>query len=196
MRLLPLLLCVAFTGACGDSSPDGSDTGSHGEDTDSAEDVPACTQGGVVLDIGTGANTYQPLGDGDVIFMVYGPQGGWHVDVGGRISGSTDAVTVDPSVVWVAEDIQLAGLAQETPTQLLAGYDTATCTGSFAGVQAFLKDYFPDSSSQLAKEQFICGLAGESLRIDVTVTDLNTGAATTASRTVTAMPDPATNNCP
>ena len=39
------------------------------------------------LELGTGETEFVPLDDGDEVPLVYGPQGGWHVDATARFGG-------------------------------------------------------------------------------------------------------------
>ena len=47
----------------------------------------ACSPVEPSLTLGTGLTAFQPLEDGDEVALIYGPQGGWHVDVALRTTG-------------------------------------------------------------------------------------------------------------
>lgn len=67
------------------------------------------------LELGTGTGTFRQLADGDELALVYGPQGGWHVDVAIRTVGlDADATLLEyaardeASVVSFPAEMQLA----------------------------------------------------------------------------------------
>lgn len=53
------------------------------------------------IDLGTGTGAFQPLAEGADLALVYGPQGGWHVDVALRTAGLNPDAT---SIAYLAVD--------------------------------------------------------------------------------------------
>lgn len=47
--------------------------------------------GDVKVELGLGQAQFTPVADGDPIELVFGPQGGWHVDLAARVYGADDA---------------------------------------------------------------------------------------------------------
>lgn len=68
------------------------------------------------LEIGTGADRFVPLASGDALELVHGPQGGWHVELAVRITGS------DPEGSILRLQVLDEGgvLVAETPIAILA----------------------------------------------------------------------------
>lgn len=155
--------------------------------TDTPSDGTECGSSVGVLP-GTGAEMYLPLDDLDPVVMVHGPQGGWHVETSGLVSGSTAEVSVLPTIVQKSTGVQLAGVQQEQYIGLV-DYDDEVCDGSFFGVRAFLDDTFGELDAYTNPQDVICGLAGELLTLTVTVMDLNTLQSASASVDVTATLD-------
>lgn len=143
-----------------------------------------CERGPIEIEIGDGLTDFVPLAAGDEVTMVFGPQGGWHVDVAARVTGATADVEVRPTVRRVTDGLQLAG-EQAASLLLLAGHDEETCTGDALGVRAFLDDAAPS----LPYPDFICSLDGSPLEVSVEVSDF-AGRSGDASLEVIARTDP------
>jgi len=181
-RALLMAGIVAATACSGGSGDDTTD--SPGPSTDDGSTIVTTADTGptttgetegcsetVEVDVGVGDFVYAPLEDpSDGVLVVYGSQGGWHIDVAGAVSGTGQEVAVAAPLIRVVEDdIQIAGGNQE-PTYLpLTGYDLASCTGTFAGARAFVDDHLPD----VPYDEFVCGLEGKQVEIELTVSDLN-----------------------
>ncbi len=176
--LAGLLSAAACSGSDGDDPTDSKAPTTDGSTAvDSTDTGPTTTSEGtdcsdmVQIDVGVGDFVYAPLeGPRDGVLVVHGSQGGWHIDIAGAVSGTGQEVAVAAPLIRVIEDdIQIAGGNQE-PTYLpLTGYDLASCTGTFAGARAYVDDYLPDVSY----DEFVCGLEGKQVEIELTVSDLN-----------------------
>lgn len=113
-RSIPLLIAARFTalvpllGGCTDASAvvDGAtkadpDGGASPLDLDAlAEDASFALDGGPppcapALELGSGAREWQPVDDGDTLYLYWGPQGGYHLYLSVRARG------LDPSDVNV-----------------------------------------------------------------------------------------------
>ena len=79
-------------GCAGDASEAPTDTGT----------APTCE---VAVAVGTGVVHYEPLGE--VLGIVHGPQGGWHVTAAARFCGLGGRPTASSSAWWVQEDVQV-----------------------------------------------------------------------------------------
>lgn len=143
-----------------------------------------CERGPIDVQIGTGVTKFEPLAEGEDVTMVFGIQGGWHIDVALRVEGVGTDVEVRPEVRRVSDGERLAG-DQLPSLLLLADYRPGACRGDALGVRAFLDDATP----AVPYPEFICSLAGERLQIDVDVSDFSERSAT-ASIEVTARTDP------
>lgn len=67
------------------------------------------------LELGTGQLEYQPLEDGGTIELVYGPQGGWHVDVSARFG----ALELGQATLQYSASDATSGVALNLPYQAI-----------------------------------------------------------------------------
>lgn len=199
MRIASLLLLLL---ACDDKPSDDTSVDTDAPpDTDTDTDAPPDTDTDVPPDTdgtgcptdelallpGTGSFAFEPLADGDAVTIVHGPQGGWHIWIGGQVTGSaTTFVDVAPRVVILKDGTQLAG--DQEPQRVAVASDG--CGGTFYGVFAYLDDYVPAQGTLL---ETICRLRGQELEITVTVTDPVTSATATSVVQVVAERDPYDN---
>ncbi len=161
-----LLLCVTVAACGGDDEPD-------------ADTRPPS------ITLATGYDIFEPLADGDEIFIVQGPQGGFH------FFGSFYATGIDPGnpedlddpdnptgVFRVFEGTTRVDLtAANSFTQ---GLRSVPGTGGFGTVGRFvILDITNDAQ-----------LDGASVRFEIEVTDVH-GVTVTDQRTLTAIPHPA-----
>jgi hypothetical protein len=198
--LLPLLL-TACSGGKGDGTS-GTDTGdgptAPGDDDDDVtgdddddvtgtdtDVVHACHSEPQQLTIGSGAGLFSPLSAGDPVVLVHGPQGGWHIDIGGAVSGFSDLVEVAALVTVVGEGRTIAGEGQQPSRIALVGWSESSCSGEFYDIRAFVDDDGIDTLEE------VCPLAGVDLQIDLTVSDLtDPTVSVTETLQVTAALDP------
>ncbi len=87
-RLLQLLTAVALAGCCPEEDRYVSEA-TNCDDTFCGEPT---------VDVGDGLETYTPVCDGDDFAIVYGPQGGYHLEVGARMDGLCPIVRLAVSV--------------------------------------------------------------------------------------------------
>jgi hypothetical protein len=180
MTTLRISALALLVGCAGDS---GTDT-----DTDTDGTTASCTDDPLTLELGTGELVFEALVEGGDVQMVHGPQGGWHVDVAGLVGGSSQEVSILPSLVIPGQgDLQVAG-DQQPEFVALASYDDATCAGEYFGVRAFLDDVATPPGG-LTYQEFICSLAGAAT-LEVTVEDIANGDSVTESIGVTLLADP------
>jgi len=177
-------LGIATVAACaaGDrkDAVDGTDTDAPESDADTDTDTD--TDCDAALAIGTGLSGFAPLSDGDTVRVVYGPQGGWHVDTAGSVSGLGEGVLVRGTLTDLRIDEPIAGLDETDATGVpLTEYDG--CTGTFAGVRAVIDDYLPPEGTLF---EYICGLDGAPLRLDLAVVTLATAPPLTAEAAASA----------
>lgn len=142
-----------------------------------------CGSGGFSVEPGTGVDAFVPLAEGDLLEVVHGPQGGWHLEIGGRVRGASDILLVNATAVVVATGVQIAGDQVPTVAQP-EDFDPNACEGTFFHKPAFVDDREP---TDLA---FVCSLAGEALDFTVHVTDGASGLTRSAGVRVTAALDP------
>jgi hypothetical protein len=145
------------------------------------------------LTLGQGEFAYEETSDGDPFNIVFGPQGGFHVDLAGITSGSSNLVGLLPNISRVSDGTQLAGIGQENDAPvLLAGYDEATCTGTFFKARAFMDDY--DWGGDMWP--YMCAVHGEQLDFCLEATDLASGQAVTDCRVgIAQLTDTALTTC-
>lgn len=160
--------------ACTDEAPGPDDTapatspedraGPTDTGTDTATETDPCTT--PALAVGTGIDAYTPLTDGDPLTVVFGPQGGWHVDVGAEVFGVEQIVSIESELQWGAEARSLTG----TPLpQTLALVPSKPCGWSLFGQRAFLDPALFDGDDAAG---FVCGLEGQPGTLRLQVTDV------------------------
>lgn len=170
-RTPPTLLVLAALAGCGDKSADSA--------------TPECS--GLAVELGEGEFAFAPRSDGDAVTMVHGPQGGWHIDIAGRVSGSTGTVSLVPSVLESNQQVSLAGIGQENePPFELVGWTARSCTGTFFRLRAIIDDVDPGGPYQ----RFICTLNDNPLTVSVEATDTGSGETVSASFNAIAKLDP------
>jgi len=134
------------------------------------------------FELGEGAAEHVALSD--TVTMVHGAQGGWHVDVSGRLRGFGPRVAVAPAVTRVSDGLVLAG--EQLPTYV-EPEPVDDCTGEFAGVRAFLDDHDPSPQTAL---EFLCAVDGQRFTVEVQVTDVGSATRLVRSAEVTLRADP------
>ncbi len=172
--LAALAILVGCTGGNGGNGGDDS-----GEDDGCIEDAPS-------FELGTGDFDYLAISPGDPLTMWHGPQGGWHFDAGGQVSGSSLELTILPTVTLTGSGLQLAG-DQDTWFAALEEYVPETCVGYFWGKRAFIDDHLPGIDYQ----EFICSLEGEEVEMCVEIRDVETSGTSTECEVGIAVLDPA-----
>jgi hypothetical protein len=131
--------------------------------------------------LGTGDEAFVPLGSGDGVTMVHGPQGGWH------ILGSLQARHIHP-VVDISYTIQ-SPLHSETVSMnnyrvlLTEGDD---CTGTFVGMYGYLVGLPGEDFDDIYIPDLLGGLT---LELKMEIRDLN-GVELTGTIEVMAELDP------
>lgn len=110
---------------------------------------------------GTGVTDFAELHDGDPVFPVFGPQGGWHVWAGVETTNSGPDVVFSPTITLPDQgNLRISAVAQEF---VALGYDPETCAGSLSGRQARI-------DSEVGVD--VCDLDGETVHLRIDVTDL------------------------
>jgi len=67
--------------------------------------------------VGHGEVDYLPLSDGDAVELIYGPQGGWHLNLGARVGGiGPDSVILTYRIWDVARTHQVGYPIKMVPT--------------------------------------------------------------------------------
>jgi Ethanolamine utilization protein EutJ (predicted chaperonin) len=172
LKAAPALFLLAA--AC--SGGDGSDT-----DTDAADSaLPVLDP---ALEIGTGTVAFEPISDGDTIYIVRGPQGGYHFDISLRAQGidpGNDQDLFDPSnptTVWRAFD---EGVQVDVGIEATQGLDPVP--GEPGVYQIIGRKLILDVMSDAE-------LDGHEVTVEVDITDSD-GVELHDERTLTAIPDP------
>lgn len=144
--------------------------------------MPDCVIEEFVVEPGTGTDAFDPLEDGDTIEIVHGPQGGWHIEVGGRVFGTSSILLVTATTTVVSTEVQITGEQVPIVSQP-DDWDPETCAATFFNHPAFVDDHTPTD------QDFICSLAGEELDFTIEVTDTATDAVQTVSVRLVAVLD-------
>ncbi len=142
--------------------------------TDGGDPLANCPDESLTLELGTGANDYEPVGDGDTLEIIAGNQGGYHVDASGLVGPLPQSVQVTGTLTTLAPNapkdqrVVASGQAQVD----LAAYDDPSCTGEFWGMRLFTE------SNEL---QRICQITRAGAVMEVTVGDLDGTVSVTES---------------
>ena len=158
------LSAVLMLSACVSDSPKDSGT------TTTATTATTTECSGLFVELGEGDTSFTPKAEGDTFTLVHGPQGGWHIDVAGSVSGTGALVRVHTSVVDPATGIEIGGPGQENDSAIqLASF--TDCTGTFVKSRVFLDDN--DGGTPWGQDEF-CALHGNPIDLSVRVTNLLT----------------------
>ena len=170
------LVPVTFLLACGRSPVDSDSAAAAVGEIDTG-----CTSEPATLELGTGSDTFETLADGQQLTMVHGPQGGWHMLGSGRVTNTRDVVGFLYTIEAVESGVQVSW--NQYYVQLASVGD---CTGAYPGMYGYLDvAALADGDADTPPEI----LAGQEMRLDLTVTDPD-GRTATDSRTVIAALDP------
>lgn len=112
--------------ACSESTPEPSGP--------SCEPAPS-----VDFEVGTGESCYQPLADGDAVYIIGGPQGGFHIWLG----FACEACEGDTLLSYGLRDVDGNWIYGAGPQQEMIPVEEAQA----AGVIALVSDFFPDGAS-------------------------------------------------
>jgi len=153
-----------------DTAADTAPTAATG--ADSTAPLDPCEQGELQLEPGVGPYQVTPVGDGDVLVIIQGPQGGYHVDVAGIASPVTDLGLIVRPTLALDDGTPVAGEGDEIQVGFSV-YDEAECRGSFADARMFV---LSDAAS-------LCAIAGRSATYRVEVESFD-GRSVSASRDV------------
>lgn len=141
-------------------------------------DPSTCGDALPVVALTPGQDTTVDLADGDEIMMVHGPQGGWHVEVGLRVTDPDPRITLDLSVDALGEQVVFNHYEMR-----LTNHDG--CTGVREGLFGFLDmSALAQGDADTPPEL----LVGEELTVTAEVTG-QTGTATTQV-VLLGVPDP------
>lgn len=192
MRLVSALCCLAAcsgggTGSDTATTPD-TDTPTDTDVTDTDATTPSdpCAAPVTLAIDNDEAAFSEPLAAGSAVTMVFGPQGGWHIWFAGDVGGASQNVTVDTRVTQKDTGVVIG---DATVALALRYFDAEACTGQFAGVYGYLNAMQPASGSSYL--DYICSLEGDTLTLEVTVTDAADGDVGVATVDVRAALDPA-----
>jgi hypothetical protein len=172
--------------SCGEPEDSGA-PGKGGDDT--AAEPTGCFAEPPSIDVGTGADAFEPLEPGAPVVMVHGPQGGWHLLGSVRTHNMEDIVRIQFVVTVESSGEEVAN--NSLYVQTLPDPDDP-CVGVYPGMYAYLVvDHLAEGEADTPPEL----LAYETLVFTAVVSD-DSGAepdparTVTASVQITATPDP------
>ena len=163
MRPSALLLSLLLAGCVEPDRRPRRDTDEPATPTGLVEDTAIPAPVPLSVEVGTGDQDHHPLVPGGEVELVFGGQGGFHVDVSGVVQGLGEVVVV---WVWVTRTDTGQTIARGSPlgtAMRLGAYDPVTETGVFVGERAYL------ANNSLT---WVCGLEGVDLEIKASVEDL------------------------
>lgn len=138
------------------------------------------------IELGTGETAFEPLADGDTIYIVYGPQGGYHFTVSMNVQGinAGDPNNLDdpsnPVTSFRAyRDGEIIDLDASTYQQGIDPIIGEPGRYQMLGRRLIL-NYFPDTVEDLYDDE---------VEVTVEVTDAD-GVSLTDTRTLIAVPHP------
>ncbi len=161
--------------ACGGST-DG--TGTDADDTaaDPGPLEPA-------LEVGTGDRVFEPLEDGDDIFIVQGPQGGFHFDGSIRVQGIE---TGDPGDLFSELNPTTVWRAFEGNDQIDVGIEATQGLDPVDGEPGVYETVGRKVILDITRD---LQLAGDNVTLQVKITDVD-GISLLDERTLNAVPHP------
>lgn len=160
-------------------------TPSDGDPTDTGTPLPDLSP---AVEIGTGETEFVPLAEGDEVVVVFGPQGGYHLDgslrAQGIVPGDADDLSSpdNPTTIFRVFDaagLPVAGTEGSTEVDYVQGIDATAEPGVFemVGRRIFLD--IPNDDV----------LVGDLIDVEVEVRDVE-GTVVTDRRTVLAVAHP------
>ena len=174
-RVTELWLLMGALAACeGFPPPDPSGEpttgGSDGTETSPSTTAPTGDDGcaAPAVRLGTGADAFEALSEGDPLVLVHGPQGGWHVDVSVQVRGLGEVVVLAATLREVGTGVQLGG---DQPDAYVTLSPMDACWGEHVGLRTYVDD--PEDVDQSR----ICGWSGAPLTLSVAVADARSGTS-------------------
>lgn len=138
------------------------------------------------IEIGTGEIEFEPVAEGDEVYVIYGPQGGYHFNASVRVQGIDHGVPDDldaPNNPLTSFHAELDGVSLDldgNATSYRQGIDPVPGEpGVFQMIGRRLLLSITDDAE----------IAGQTVRIEVTVTDAN-GVELHDERDIVAVPHP------
>ena len=135
-----------------DSAADDDDSAADDDDDDCPEpyEAEACAElfcGPPTVEVGTGTDGFEPLKEGTLVPVVYGPQGGYHIDMTAEMTNLCPIVYLEPSVYLDPGDggelVQL--FTQLRHIQALRAEPDKSSLQHFWGIRGFVPcAYWPD----------------------------------------------------
>lgn len=129
-------------------------------------EVEACIAEPMAFVVGEGLQEHATLAHGDPVTLVHGGQGGWHLDLTGRVAGSSDLVSAGGLVQLVDDGRIIGGLEQQPVRTALVGWSPDDCAGDLFGLRMFVDDNGPHDIDSM------CLLEGAAAELHIEVQDL------------------------
>jgi hypothetical protein len=175
-----MLLSVLF----GCTSHHGSDDTAGPGDSGATDPTGLCGNGPTVV-LGNGDAAHVPVADGDVVTMVHGPQGGWHIWYSFRAYDFADLVSYQVT----GDDLDLGIRIIDGHASVALVPAEPDCAGDVYGIFGFLPGDDPETAEDETPPVY---LAGHSVRMSVDVEDLDDASVTAHDEVVvTTTCDPA-----
>lgn len=146
--------------------------------------------------IGNGVFSYEPIEDGQPTEIVYGSQGGWHLDTAGAVTGLGPVIQFKGTATVLATGDVIAG-ENDQPVVIdlrvpgAGTWDKDTCTGTFYGQFTFVDDVDLNGDTLI---KAICSIDEEDVEFALEVSELE-GEPVSDSVVIFARIDPETG-CP
>jgi hypothetical protein len=146
---------------------------------DSVDDGPCA--GDARVEIGDGTDPFVPIAEGASVTMVHGPQGGWHMLAGVRVTNTDDIVSIHYTIHTVPDGVPVSDNNYRVQLR-----DEGNCQGTYWNMYGYL-----DASALVSGEldtppELLCGAQ---LKMTIEVEDGDAKGAT-ADLLVTAAADP------
>lgn len=185
MRMIPSGVALLLSLGCGSpaasspspspppaepSSTDGNDTAEAPEPPPFA-DLDSCLERWPEGELGTGEDAFEPVVEGQVLPLVFGPQGGWHLTAGIRARNVPQFVSLRLEVEHVGSGLPVGD--SSVNVALVSPTGTWACEGEIWGLQgridAQLYSAFVDASGLPEDARPYETLCGEEARMRVTL---------------------------
>ncbi|MDP2306630.1 MAG: hypothetical protein Q8P18_11465 [Pseudomonadota bacterium] len=136
---------------------------------DASTEEPTCSCGPATVLIGGGADSFEPVEDGDDAIIVHGPQGGWHLLGSVRVENLSEYLTIH---YWI-EAPELGATVSDNTYRVVRKAD-GPCAGTYAGMFGYLSITALASGEADTPPEV---LEGKELVLHMDVTDLDGVAA-------------------
>ncbi len=158
-------------------------TGSTESGADDSEDTGPCA-GEARVEIGDGTDPFVPIVEDGSVTMVHGPQGGWHMLAGVRVTNTDDIVSIAYTIQTESDGVVVSDNNYRVQLR-----DEGNCQGTYWNMYGYLDASVLAEGELDTPPELLCGAP---LRMRIAVED-GAGKGASAELRITAAADPLDN---